>query len=83
MTRSSDTQVKNTTNVCRVQLVKYAFRQARKRDLVCSTVIEYYKHIFLPPGVSSRDLSPVELVREYWSDCKDEMVEDMERIYER
>ena len=33
--------------------------------------------------MSSRDLSPVELVREYWSDCKDEMVEDMERIYER
>ena len=23
------------------------------------------------------------MVREYWSDCKDEMVEDMERIYER
>ena len=34
-------------------------------------------------GVSSRDLSPVDMVREYWSDCKDEMVEDMERIYER
>ena len=65
--------------------LKYAFRQASKRDLVCSTVIEYYSitNIFLPPGVSSRDLSPVELVREYWSDCKDEMVEDMERIYER
>merc|ERR1719264_231914 len=34
-------------------------------------------------GVSSRDLSPADMVREYWSDCKDEMVEDMERIYER
>ena len=34
-------------------------------------------------GVSSRDLSPADIVREYWSDCKDEMVEDMERIYER
>ena len=34
-------------------------------------------------GLSSRDLSPVELVREYWSDCKDEVVEDMERIYVR
>ena len=34
-------------------------------------------------GVSSRDLSPVDYVREYWSDCKDEMVEDMERIYVR
>jgi len=34
-------------------------------------------------GVSSRDLSPVDMVREYWSDCKDEMVEDMERIYVR
>merc|ERR1719361_271408 len=34
-------------------------------------------------GLSSRDLSPVDLVREYWSDCKDEVVEDMERIYVR
>ena len=25
----------------------------------------------------------MDLVREYWSDCKDEVVEDMERIYER
>ena len=40
--------------------------------------------IFFPfVGVSSRDLSPVDYVREYWSDCKDEMVEDMERIYVR
>ena len=40
----------------------------------------FYNHC---SGVSSRDLSPVDMVREYWSDCKDEMVEDMERIYER
>ena len=38
---------------------------------------------FPTSGVSSRDLSPVDYVREYWSDCKDEMVEDMERIYVR
>ena len=25
----------------------------------------------------------MDLVREYWSDCKDEVVEDMERIYVR
>ena len=39
--------------------------------------------IIIVLGVSSRDLSPVDMVREYWSDCKDEMVEDMERIYVR
>ena len=32
-------------------------------------------------GLSSRDLSPVQLVREYLTDCTGEMVEDMERIY--
>merc|ERR1712002_852833 len=32
-------------------------------------------------GVSSRDMSPVGLVREYITDCTGEMVEDMERIY--
>jgi len=32
-------------------------------------------------GMSSRDMSPVELVREYITDCTGEMVEDMERIY--
>jgi len=31
-------------------------------------------------GLSSRDLSPVEAVREYLVDCKGEMVEDFERI---
>ena len=31
--------------------------------------------------MSSRDMSPVELVREYITDCTGEMVEDMERIY--
>jgi len=29
-----------------------------------------------------RDLSPVEQVREYFSDCADEMVEDIEKIYQ-
>merc|ERR1719376_1131629 len=32
-------------------------------------------------GMSSRDMSPVGLVREYITDCTGEMVEDMERIY--
>eukprot|EP00092_Neocalanus_flemingeri_P016466 GFUD01017819.1.p1 GENE.GFUD01017819.1~~GFUD01017819.1.p1 ORF type:complete len:462 (-),score=121.18 GFUD01017819.1:826-2211(-) len=32
-------------------------------------------------GLSSRDMSPVELVRDYITDCTGEMVEDMERIY--
>merc|ERR1719431_319372 len=32
-------------------------------------------------GMSSRDMSPVGLVREYLTDCTGEMVEDMERIY--
>jgi len=32
-------------------------------------------------GLSSRDMSPVGLVREYITDCTGEMVEDMERIY--
>jgi len=31
---------------------------------------------------TSRDLSPVEQVREYFSDCAEEMVEDFERIYQ-
>jgi len=34
-------------------------------------------------GISSRDLSPVELMREYITDCTGEIVEDMERIYEK
>lgn len=42
-----------------------------------------YNTIAFTSGLSSRDLSPVDLVREYWSDCKDEVVEDMERIYVR
>lgn len=33
--------------------------------------------------MSSRDMSPVDLVREYLSDCKGEMVEDFERIVAR
>jgi len=32
--------------------------------------------------LSSRDLSPVEQVREYFCEYKDEMVEDLERIYQ-
>jgi len=32
-------------------------------------------------GMSSRDMSPVGLVRGYLTDCTGEMVEDMERIY--
>jgi len=34
-------------------------------------------------GLSSRDLSPVEAVREYLVDCKGEMVEDFEKIMSR
>lgn len=34
-------------------------------------------------GYSSRDLSPVEHVREYLGDCAGEVVEDLERIYQQ
>jgi len=65
------------------------FRQIRVRStrskggaLECSTDSEEDLYSSQSAaGLSSRDLSPVELVRGYITGCTGEMVEDMERIY--
>jgi len=63
---------------------KIRVRNTRSEGDACEGSSESEEEMFSSQsaaGLSSRDLSPVELVREYITDCTGEMVEDMERIY--